>query len=135
MRWAAILLGAGVLLAMTAEVSAEPRRSNGAACDSTGTARKDGKDQNGNKMNCQWDTCTYTECSTGSGSISNCVKKTEYSNPTDCHAASATTHGNQSVMPRNGGLMQLQPTPGKPPVHRPPAGAVNRVPLQQKMLK
>lgn len=66
---------------------AKPVRSNGAACDSIGTARKTGTDQNGNKLDCLWDTCTFSECSTSGGTVSNCVQKTEYSNARDCKAA------------------------------------------------
>jgi hypothetical protein len=67
--------------------------SNGTACETTGTARKDGKDDQGNKVNCLWDTCTFLECGTSGGQISNCVRKTEYSNPSDCHAAAKTLKG------------------------------------------
>lgn len=86
------------LLAMTApDVLAAPKQSStGVACNSTGTARKDGKDQDGNKVNCLFDSCTYTECSTSGGAITNCVKKTEYSNARDCKAA-LTTHGGLSL--------------------------------------
>ena len=77
-------------LAPLADSSAQPRRSNGGACDSTSTARKTGTDDQGNKLDCLWDTCTFTECSTSGGQISNCVQKTEYSNARDCKAAART---------------------------------------------
>lgn len=72
-----------------AAASAAPKRADGGQCDSVGTARKDGKDQSGNTVNCLWDTCTYTQCDTSGGTVSNCVKKTEYSNARDCKAAAA----------------------------------------------
>lgn len=87
MKFAYALLALLLLLVQSSNSFAVPVRSNGGACDSTGSARRDGKDQNGNKVNCLFDSCTYTECGTSGGTISNCVKKTEYSNPTDCHAA------------------------------------------------
>ncbi len=75
-------------IAATANVSeARPKRSDGGSCDSVGTARKTGTDEQGNKLDCLWDTCTFTQCSTSGGQISNCVQKTEYSNARDCKAA------------------------------------------------
>jgi hypothetical protein len=75
------------VLAFTAIADAAPKRSNGGACDSTSTARKEGKDDQGNKLDCLWDTCTFTECNTSGGQISGCAQKTEYSNARDCKAA------------------------------------------------
>jgi hypothetical protein len=85
------------LLAMTApDVLAAPKQSStGVACNSTGTARKDGKDQNGNKVNCEWDTCTY--CGTTSGVIDCRIQLTEYSNPRDCKPAAIKPRG-QSII-------------------------------------
>lgn len=82
---AAVLAGT-FALSLSMDASAKPKRTNGLECDSTGTARKTGTDEAGNKLDCLWDTCTFSECST-SGTISNCVKKTEYSNARDCKAA------------------------------------------------
>jgi hypothetical protein len=76
-----------IVLAFASLADAQPRRADGGACGSTGTARKTGTDQQGNKLDCLWDTCTYSECGTGGGQISNCVTKTEYSNARDCKAA------------------------------------------------
>jgi hypothetical protein len=76
-----------MVLALTSLADAKPRRSDGGACDSTGTARKEGKDDQGNKLDYLWDTCTFTECNTSGGQISGCVQKTEYSNARDCKAA------------------------------------------------
>jgi hypothetical protein len=74
------------------EALAEPKTSStGVACNSTGTARKDGKDQDGNKVNCLWDTCTY--CGTTSGQIDCSRQVTEYSNPRDCKAAKSIFGG------------------------------------------
>ena len=81
--------------------SAKPKRADGGTCESVGTARKDGKDQDGNTVNCKWDTCTYTKCDTSGGKIGKCSKVTEYSNPRDCKAAAGTT---------NGGILQSAPT-------------------------
>ena len=75
-------------MATTASVSeARPKRSDGGSCDSVGTARKTGTDEQGNKLDCLWDTCTFTQCNTSGGQISGCVQKTEYSNARDCKAA------------------------------------------------
>jgi hypothetical protein len=87
MKTAIALLGALMLLGSAAASDAAPKRPDGGACDSTGTARKTGKDQQGNKLDCLWDTCTYTQCDTSGGTISGCVQKTDYSNARDCKAA------------------------------------------------
>jgi hypothetical protein len=73
----AIVFGILTLMAVTGVSDAQPRRADGGACGSTGTARKTGTDQQGNKLDCLWDTCTFTECSSSGGQISNCVQKTE----------------------------------------------------------
>ncbi len=122
MRWTAIMLAAALLVTAAGTVDAKPVRSNGGACDSTGTARRTGQDQNGNKMNCLWDTCTYSECSTSGGTIGNCVQKTEYSNPTDCHAASEAAQGTGANMSHVNGTLTLQPTRPVRPIL--PAGPV-----------
>jgi hypothetical protein len=83
----AIVFGILTLMAVTGVSDAQPRRADGGACGSTGTARKTGTDQQGNKLDCLWDTCTFTECGSSGGQISNCVQKTEYSNARDCKAA------------------------------------------------
>jgi hypothetical protein len=89
MKSALVILGALMFFGSVMESDAKPRRSDGGACDSTGTGRKQGKDDQGNKVDCMWDTCTFTQCDTSGGSISNCVQKTEYSNPRDCKPAAA----------------------------------------------
>jgi hypothetical protein len=84
MMGARLLLCALLLAGTTSLAMAEAKKSStGVACNSTGTARKDGKDQDGHKMNCLWDTCTF--CGTTSGTIDCSKQVTEYSNPTDCH--------------------------------------------------
>jgi hypothetical protein len=88
----AIALAALLAAGWAAEAHAVPKRSNGQACDSTGTARRTGTDQaTGEKLDCLFDTCTFMECSTSGGTISNCVQKTEYSNARDCKAAAASS--------------------------------------------
>ncbi len=87
MKRLAFVFGAIAVLAMTSLADAVPKRSNGGTCDSTGTQRKTGTDDQGNKLDCLWDTCTFTECGTSGGEISSCVKKTEFSNARDCKAA------------------------------------------------
>lgn len=91
-----VLVSGLLLLALNSNALAEIKRANGGSCDTVGTERRDGKDQDGNKVNCLFDSCTYTECSTSGGAITNCVKKTEYSNARDCKAA-LTTHGGLSL--------------------------------------
>jgi hypothetical protein len=87
MKHLIFVFGSIIVLAFTSLADAAPKRSNGGACDSTGTARREGKDQQGNKLDCLWDTCTFTECNSGGGEISGCAQKTEYSNARDCKAA------------------------------------------------
>lgn len=89
--FAAVLAGT-FAFSLPIDASAKPVRSNGQACDSTGTGRKTGTDEQGNKLDCLWDTCTFSECSTN-GTISNCVQKTEYSNARDCKAAAKGVKG------------------------------------------
>jgi hypothetical protein len=90
MKHRTFIFGTLIVLAFTTLSDAQPRRADGGACGSTGTARKTGTDDQGNKLDCLWDTCTYSECGTGGGQISNCVTKTEYSNARDCKAAART---------------------------------------------
>ena len=72
------------------DASAAPiRRPDGGTCDSTGTTTRNGTDQDGNRVSCTWDYCTYSDCSTSGGSINSCVRKTTYSNPRNCQAASS----------------------------------------------
>jgi hypothetical protein len=128
MRWTALILAAATILVSAGDALAAPKTSAGGnTCISTGTARKVGQDQNGNKLDCLWDTCTY--CAVGT-SI-NCSKlTTEYSNARDCHAAAAGS-GSAGVVTRPpGGLSaypgKLEPTqPTKPkrpvlPIYRGP---------------
>ncbi len=86
MKTAIAILGALMVLGSVGVSEAKPKRADGGQCDSTGTGRKTGKDEQGNKMDCLWDTCTFTQCDTSGGTVSNCVKKTEYSNARDCKA-------------------------------------------------
>ena len=108
-RLAAALAATLFLAASAPEAIAAPKRSNGGTCDSTGTGRKTGTDDQGNKVDCMWDTCTFTECSTSGSTVSNCVKKTEYSNARDCKAASARKGG--QVAPAFGGGTKLKKAP------------------------
>ena len=89
MKRLAFVLSSVMVLAMTSLADAKPKRADGGACDTTGTERREGKDQQGNKLDCLWDTCTFTECNTSGGQISGCVQKTEFSNARDCKAAAA----------------------------------------------
>lgn len=82
------IVGTILVLALTTLADAQPRRADGGACGSTGTERKTGTDDQGNKLDCLWDTCKYNECN-GSGTHITCVTKTEYSNARDCKAAAA----------------------------------------------
>ena len=102
------LAGAFVFTALPmADAFAKPKRSNGGTCDSTGTARKTGTDQDGNKLDCLWDTCTFSECSTSGGTVSNCVQKTEYSNARDCKAAASSgVKGTKSPAIKGGNKLQ-----------------------------
>jgi hypothetical protein len=96
-----------VMIAASAmPAGAAPKSSTGKTCESTGTERRDGKDDQGNKVNCLFDTCTYSECSTSGGQISNCVRKTEYSNARDCKAAARTGMGAKLPTLRNGTMLR-----------------------------
>lgn len=90
MKRRAMVFGILSVLAFTGLSEAKPKRADGGACESTSTARKTGTDDQGNKLDCLWDTCTFTQCNTSGGQISGCVQKTEYSNARDCKAAAKT---------------------------------------------
>jgi hypothetical protein len=104
------IFSAIMVLALTGLADAVPKRSNGGSCDTTGTARKSGTDDQGNKLDCLWDTCTFTECGTSGGEISGCVKKTEYSNARDCKAAAARpgVKGTKNLNLKNGSKLLKQ---------------------------
>lgn len=87
MKRLAFVFGAIAVLAMTSLSDAAPKRCNGGTCDSTGTSPRTGTDDQGNKLDCLWDNCTFTECNTSGGQISGCVQKTEYSNARSGKAA------------------------------------------------
>jgi hypothetical protein len=86
-RYAIAFLLALPLAVPAGDAGARPKRADGGQCDTVGTERRNGRDEQGNTVSCTWDSCTYSECSTTGGQVSNCVKKTEYSNPRDCTAA------------------------------------------------
>lgn len=109
MRFSLVLLAAFLVLVPLTESHAKPKRSDGGACDTTGTARKTGKDDQGNSLDCLWDTCTFTQCDTNGGTISNCVQKTEYSNARDCKAAAKSgIKGTRTPGKVKGVLQQVQ---------------------------
>jgi hypothetical protein len=108
MKHRAFIFGTLIILAFTTLSDAKPKRSDGGACDSTGTARREGKDDQGNKLDCLWDTCTFTQCDTSGGQISNCVQKTEYSNARDCKAARAGIKGTKIPGLKNGSKLLKQ---------------------------
>jgi hypothetical protein len=110
MKHRRFILSAIMILALSSLADSAPKRSNGGACDSTGTARKTGKDDQGNNLDCLWDTCTFTECGTSGGEISGCVKKTEYSNARDGKAAAVRPGIKGTTLPglKNGGVLRKQ---------------------------
>jgi hypothetical protein len=110
MKHRTYIFSAIMVLALTSLADAVPKRSNGGSCDTTGTARKTGADDQGNKLDCLWDTCTFTECNTSGGQISGCVQKTEYSNARDCKAAAVRPGIKGTKIPglKNGGKLLKQ---------------------------
>lgn len=96
------------VLAASPALAAPKTSSTGKTCESTGTATKDGKDQDGNTVSCTRDTCTFTECSTSGGQISNCVRKTEYSNPRNCTAKRAMPGKSAPLVDKLQNLQKLQ---------------------------
>ncbi len=110
MKHHALVFSTIIILALTGLSDAKPKRSNGGTCNSTGTQRKTGTDDQGNKLDCLWDTCTFTECGTSGGEISGCVKKTEFSNARDCKAAAARPGIKGTKVPglKNGGVLKKQ---------------------------
>ena len=90
-----------------ADAQAAPKKSStGAACTSTGTERRDGKDEAGNKVNCLFDSCKF--CAGPQGELDCSVMKTEYTNPRDCRAASVRPGFNRDLLNRNMPNQMLQ---------------------------
>lgn len=108
MKKRALVFSVLALAALTALSEARPKRSDGGSCDSVGTARKTGTDEAGNKLDCLWDTCTFTQCSTSGGQISNCVQKTEYSNARDCKPAAKIAPKGTKAPGMSGGMKLLK---------------------------
>jgi hypothetical protein len=132
MMRSAIVLGLLIVFGATSFSMAQQAKKsgpNGEACVSEGTQRRDGKDQDGNTVNCLWDTCTY--CDQSGGQINCSIQKTSFSNPRDCRAA-MTRPGAGTVLPETGGLLDAGPR--SPPSRRPPVaqpgGAIQK--LQQQ---
>jgi hypothetical protein len=115
MKLTALLLAALLIPAVSSDAFAKPKTSAGGyTCISTGTARKVGTDQDGHKLDCLWDTCTY--CAVGS--TINCSKlTTEYSNARDCHPARMGAAGGAGITAIPNGGLRL--SPGKPPGVKP----------------
>lgn len=83
-----LVLALVISVLFATNASAVPTRSDGGGkCDKTGTARKVGKDEQGNSLDCKWQTCTYQKCNTTNNKLSGCRTITEYSEPTDCKPA------------------------------------------------
>ncbi|PHR61082.1 MAG: hypothetical protein COA43_05430 [Robiginitomaculum sp.] len=117
-----ILLSALICTSLSsAPALAVPKGSNTSQCSGTKTTeRKDGKDQSGNTLSCEWDKCTTLSCSSGGNTLNNCVSKTEYSNPRNCTNVSAT--GTSPVRGRNrvrGTEQQISAPVTRPTVTRP----------------
>jgi hypothetical protein len=109
MRNSLAMLGAFLVLIPLSDGNAKPKRPDGGACDTTGTERKTGTDDQGNKLDCLWDTCTYTKCNTSGGQISGCEKRTDYSNARDCKAvAKSGIKGTRTPGKVKGVLQQVQ---------------------------
>lgn len=83
------------------------------------TERRDGKDQDGNKVNCLFDACVQLKCDVSGSQITNCIKETTYSNPRDCKAA-LRKPPTKDMNPANKGV--LEPGPRSPRKPRPEAG-------------
>ena len=71
-----LLIGFTLPVAFATEAAGEP--------DCSKTERRDGKDQDGNTVNCLWTVCEELECSASGDKISDCKKKTSYKDPRDC---------------------------------------------------
>lgn len=76
-----------------------------------------GKDQDGNKLKCDWDACTKLQCDSSGAELKNCRSVTSYSNPRNCKAASARL-GGALIDPNLIGGVTTEPTrgPRRPPV-------------------
>lgn len=111
-------LAALLLSLLTQELRfAEARDDVGSATCST--ERRDGKDQDGNKVNCLFDACVQLKCDVSGSQITNCIKETTYSNPRDCKAASRRP-ATKDMNPADNGVLDTGPrNPRKP---RPEAG-------------
>jgi hypothetical protein len=97
---------------------AEPIQGpKGQSCKSSGITTVNGV-QDGKKVKCTADYCTYDECETSGPNIGKCSTKTHYVNVRDCHPARTSTTPPNRILP--GQL--APPTQGltQPPVRRVP---------------
>lgn len=99
-----------------ASMSVAVARDNVGEATCSGTERRDGTDQDGNKVNCLFDKCTQLQCDTSGSEITNCVSITSYKNARDCKAAARG--GGAGITPGtiNPGVLD----PGNPPPRRLP---------------
>ncbi len=107
------------------DASAKPvKRRDGGECDSVGTARKDAT-QDGKKVNCLFDTCTFEKCDTKGDKIGKCHTVIQHSNARDCKPVAKP-----NVLKPNAGTFQgTQPqvfTPVQPKVRKPNTSTFQR---------
>lgn len=113
------LAGLFLLGSLSPAFAAPKSGPGGESCIETGTERRDGKDQDGNKVNCLWDFCKY--CDQSGGTINCSVQKTSYSNARDCKAAMARP-GSGTMAPGGGSVFDpgtSSPPKGRAPMQRP----------------
>jgi hypothetical protein len=122
-----------MLIAPLADAMAAPTtNSKGQNCSKTGTERRVGKDQDGNKLDCLFDSCTT--CKSVDGKIDCSTQSTEYTNARDCKPVVEPDAGPKSKL-----FFQMQklgnppavlapaPSTPKPQPQAPAAGGATRV--------
>lgn len=116
------LVGGLVMAGWISPTVGAPKQTgpNGESCIKTGTERRDGEDQDGNKLNCLWDYCKY--CDESGGRINCSIQKTSYSNPRDCHPVAEAPGGMidpSTMAPRAPAPDTMAPGTGGPATQRP----------------
>jgi predicted lipoprotein with Yx(FWY)xxD motif len=68
--------------------------------DCSETARKDGKDQDGNTVNCLWTVCKEAVCDGSGDTIGDCRTETSYKDPRDCREPEEPADRDETESPR-----------------------------------
>jgi len=97
------------------DASAVPVSRDGTKCEKNSTARKDAT-QDGKKINCLFDTCSYPKCEEKDGKIdlTSCKTVTEHTNARDCKPAKGRVINKDKLQGNSSGTIAAPPQIKKP---------------------